>query len=52
MVAFGRCLDETDDCSMRELNDRSLAVSSALQLAIQEHAALRLSEFSQDKFQY
>jgi len=52
MVLFSRCLDGTERCSDAELRKRSLAVSSAIQQAIQEHADLRLSEFSKDKFQY
>jgi hypothetical protein len=52
MVAFGRCLDGTERCSPGELHNRSLAVSSAIQLALEEHAALRLSEFSKGKYQY
>ena len=52
MVAFGKCLDGTEQCSTGELRNRGLAVSSAIQLAIQEHAELRLSEFSKGKFQY
>jgi hypothetical protein len=52
MVRFGHCLDGTESCSQSELRDRGLAVSSAIQQAIQEHAQLRLSEFSKDKFQY
>ena len=52
MKAFGTCLDGTERCSPGEFNDRSLAVSSAIQLAIEAHAALRLSDFSKGKFQY
>jgi hypothetical protein len=52
MVAFGNCLDGTEACSDGQLKDRGLEVSSAIQLAIQEHADLRLSEFSKGKFQY
>ena len=52
MVSFGRCLDGTESCSGGEVRNRALAVSSAIQQAIQEHANLRLSEFSKDKFQY
>ena len=52
MVRFGYCLDGTENCPQNELRDRGLAVSSAIQQAIQEHAQLRLSEFSKDKFQY
>jgi hypothetical protein len=52
MVAFGRCLDGSETCSRTQLHERALAVSSAIQLAIQEHAELRLSEFSRGKFQY
>jgi hypothetical protein len=52
MVAFGDCLDGTETCSESQLQNRGLAVSSAIQQAIQEHADLRLSEFSKDKFQY
>jgi hypothetical protein len=52
MVAFGRCLDGTERCTVDELRDRGLAVSSAIQQAIQEHSNLRLSEFSRDKYQY
>jgi hypothetical protein len=52
MVDFGHCLDGTERCSESDLNDRALAVSSAIQVAIEQHAALRVSEFSRDKFQY
>ena len=52
MVAFGHCLDGTEKCAESDLNDRALAVSSAIQVAIEQHAALRVSEFSKDKFQY
>ena len=52
MVAFGHCLDGSEQCSESELRTRGLAVSSAIQQAIQEHAQLRLSEFSANKFQY
>jgi hypothetical protein len=52
MVSFGTCLEGTQSCSGQQLHDRGLAVSSAIQEAIQEHADLRLSEFSKDKFQY
>jgi hypothetical protein len=52
MVDFGRCLNGTEQCSESDLNDRALAVSSAIQVAIEQHAALRVSEFSKDKFQY
>lgn len=52
MVAFGECLDGTMDCSPYELKDRALAISTAIQHAIEDHASRRLSEFSKDKFQY
>ena len=52
MVAFGNCLSAAEQCSAGQLRDRGLAVSSAVQQAIQEHADRRLSEFSKDKFQY
>ncbi len=52
MVSFGRCLDGTEQCSEPVRRNRALSVSSAIQQAIQEHAALRLSEFSRNKFQY
>ena len=52
MVSFGKCLDGTERCPEEQLRSRGLAVSSAIQEAIQEHADLRLSEFSKDKFQY
>jgi hypothetical protein len=52
MVSFGACLDGTTQCSDHELQRRGRGVSSAIQAAIQEHADLRLSEFSKDKFQY
>jgi hypothetical protein len=52
MVSFGNCLDGQDRCSDVEVKNRALAVSSAIQQAIQEHSARRLSEFSKDKFQY
>jgi hypothetical protein len=52
MVAFGECLDGSQDCASPELKDRALAISTAIQHAIQDHASRRLSEFSKDKFQY
>ena len=52
MVSFGKCLDGTERCPEEQLRSRGLAVSSAIQEAIQEHADLRLSEFSKNKFQY
>jgi hypothetical protein len=52
MKAFGRCVDNTEHCSVGELKNRALAVSSAVQQAIQDHSVLRLSEFSKNKFQY
>jgi hypothetical protein len=52
MQAFGNCLAKTEVCSDAEIRKRALAVSSAIQAALQEHADRRLSEFSKDKFQY
>lgn len=52
MVSFGNCLNGKDHCSDIDMNSRALAVSSAIQVAIQEHSSRRLSEFSKDKFQY
>jgi hypothetical protein len=52
MIMFGDCLTADDACSSTDLVRRGLAVSSAIQVAIQEHSDLRLSEFSKDKFQY
>lgn len=52
MVALGTCLQRPDRCTDSEVKNRALAVSSAIQQAIQEHADLRLSEFAKDKFQY
>jgi hypothetical protein len=52
MKSFGECLNGTDACSRAQRANRALAVSSAIQGAIEEHAALRLSEFSQGKYQY
>jgi hypothetical protein len=52
MVAFGNCLDGTETCPELEVRSRALAVSSAIQQAVEEHAARRVSEFSKDKFQY
>jgi hypothetical protein len=52
MVAFGNCLDGTESCPESEMRNRALAVSSAIQQAVEEHAVRRVSEFSKDKFQY
>jgi hypothetical protein len=52
MVAFGHCLDGTEQCSEPVRRNRALSVSSAIQQAIEEHAELRLSEFSRNKFHY
>jgi hypothetical protein len=52
MVRFGSCLDGSETCSEEELKSRSRAIGSSIQDTIEESAALRLSEFSQNKFQY
>jgi hypothetical protein len=52
MKRFGECLTGTMQCSNAELRDRSHKLGSVIQDTIQEAAALRLSEFSKNKFQY
>lgn len=52
MVAVGMCLQRPERCTDPEVKNRALAVSSAIQQAMQEHANLRLSEFAKDRFQY
>jgi len=52
MKQFGMCLNGTDHCDDAELRHRSRALASTIQDTIQESAKLRLSEFSQNKFQY
>ncbi len=52
MVNFGNCLNKREPCSGEELVRRSRALASTMQVTIQEAANMRLSEFSQNKFQY
>lgn len=52
MKTFGACLSSADACGSDELRKRSRALASVIQETIQEAAALRLSEFSRNKFQY
>jgi hypothetical protein len=52
MVLFGRCYDGTERCDGPAVRHRALAVSTAIQQAVEEHASRRLSEFSKDKYKY
>jgi hypothetical protein len=52
MKAFGTCLTANPRCDEAELRRLSRELSSVIQQDIQGATALRLSEFSKNKFQY
>ena len=52
MKQFGNCLSGTEQCANGELRKRSRALASVIQKTIEKAATRRLSEFSQNKFQY